>query len=515
MFYRLLDFSSLGIKRKLPTNRPLDPDHGSTVSNHVTAAKKPAAKPTKEDELSKILASGFENSMDSSDEEKEESDAEDNIITEEQYLKEQNDALKKEMLLDSSSESVASDEDYDDLRRANGGSNSNSETNSDDGHDSAGSDTGSLMDSFLKLSDKIEKKVKKTASNDNGVSINEDEIASKEIILNSGKRKHDESILDSSGSSGEAAPKKTKISTVGINIGATLEKDFELIIPSDDDAEPEGKEKGASPNAKGGQKNGEVSASNGTLDTSMFKSACKQTNSSELAKKLQSDRTKQMGATSRSTPDDVVSLSSDDDYDIEMEPHSTEKVEEKEPEDEKRKQRKLLRDDQLADDTKTAQKREQERIKRLDAKKKQLSQYMDSQRSEDPDSQPIDTGEILLDYDSKRKQKIVVHPGIRKHLKDHQVDGIKFMYDCCYGSVDNMKDDPGSGCILAHCMGLGKTLQLITLLHTVISYPQLNTDRILVICPKSTVMNWKDEIERWLMPIKNSRALKLYQFEST
>lgn len=36
------------------------------------------------------------------------------------------------------------------------------------------------------------------------------------------------------------------------------------------------------------------------------------------------------------------------------------------------------------------------------------------------------------------------------------------MYDSCYGSVDSLEKFPGSGCILAHCMGLGKTLQVFT-----------------------------------------------------
>lgn len=56
----------------------------------------------------------------------------------------------------------------------------------------------------------------------------------------------------------------------------------------------------------------------------------------------------------------------------------------------------------------------------------------------------------------------------------------------------------GSGCILAHCMGLGKTLQLIALIDTIISYKELNTRKILVLCPKSTVLNWCDEIANWL-----------------
>lgn len=37
------------------------------------------------------------------------------------------------------------------------------------------------------------------------------------------------------------------------------------------------------------------------------------------------------------------------------------------------------------------------------------------------------------------------------------------MWDCCCESVKEANSSHGSGCILAHCMGLGKTLQVMTI----------------------------------------------------
>lgn len=317
------------------------------------------------------------------------------------------------------------------------------------------------------------------------------------------------------------APRKSK-STVGKNLFSNIEKDNRIVIPSDEEmsgSEPE-KKKSSS------KEKSEVDASAKdavVLDTTMFQTNKKDLNAQQLHRKLQLQSNRNKQSTSRHSPTDYISLSSDDDSEIES--TSIEKKDGKEDdgeENEKRVKRKLLRDDQLADDTKLAQKEESDRIKRLDRKNERLSQFVQSQReSQEEDSESHsqsqvpsqdDPNEVLLDHDTKKKEKIVVHREITKHLKPHQREGIKFMYDCCYGSADTLDKHPGSGCILAHCMGLGKTLQLITLLHTVISYPQLKTDKVLVICPKSTVMNWKDEIERWLSPIKNSRRLKLFHF---
>lgn len=179
-----------------------------------------------------------------------------------------------------------------------------------------------------------------------------------------------------------------------------------------------------------------------------------------------------------------------------------------EPSQKPRSLKPMLRPDQLAGETIKAQKLENERISRLEKKNNMLDKVLKEHPEVDKEK------DLILDYIKETETFIKVHPGIVKYLKPHQFDGVRFMYDSCYGGVETLKKSPGSGCILAHCMGLGKTLQLIALLHTVISYKELKTTKILVLCPKSTVMNWADEIIRWLGPLRQ-KNIKVYTFNDT
>ncbi|KIO21365.1 hypothetical protein M407DRAFT_218326 [Tulasnella calospora MUT 4182] len=59
---------------------------------------------------------------------------------------------------------------------------------------------------------------------------------------------------------------------------------------------------------------------------------------------------------------------------------------------------------------------------------------------------------------------VVIDPRIGRHLRPHQVDGVKFLYE----SVMGMRKHEGYGCILADEMGLGKTLQTVALIWTLL-----------------------------------------------
>ncbi|KAI0093328.1 SNF2 family N-terminal domain-containing protein [Irpex rosettiformis] len=94
---------------------------------------------------------------------------------------------------------------------------------------------------------------------------------------------------------------------------------------------------------------------------------------------------------------------------------------------------------------------------------------------------------------------VVIDPVLARRLRQHQVEGVKFMYEC----VMAMKGHDGRGCILADEMGMGKTLQTITLVWTLLKqnpYAGIGpvVGKVLIVCPVSLINNWKSEFHKWL-----------------
>ena len=98
------------------------------------------------------------------------------------------------------------------------------------------------------------------------------------------------------------------------------------------------------------------------------------------------------------------------------------------------------------------------------------------------------------------KVPVVIDPRLAKVLRPHQVEGVKFLYRCTTGLLD----ENARGCIMADEMGLGKTLQCITLMWTLLKQsPEAGKPTIqkcVIACPSSLVRNWANELVKWLGP---------------
>ncbi|KAM6907548.1 LOW QUALITY PROTEIN: transcriptional regulator ATRX-like [Xenentodon cancila] len=166
----------------------------------------------------------------------------------------------------------------------------------------------------------------------------------------------------------------------------------------------------------------------------------------------------------------------------------------------RKKIRKIIEDVNLCAETQEALREEEERRKRLADRDQQMEDRRVIIEIEDELSQvmyPVTT-KLVLDQDKETKNPLVqVHPNLVKKLKPHQVDGVQFIWDSCCESVKKANSSPGSGCILAHCMGLGKTLQVVTFLHTVLLSSNVKFRTALVVCPLNTILNWVSEFKKW------------------
>ncbi|EDO15107.1 hypothetical protein Kpol_1071p14, partial [Vanderwaltozyma polyspora DSM 70294] len=134
---------------------------------------------------------------------------------------------------------------------------------------------------------------------------------------------------------------------------------------------------------------------------------------------------------------------------------------------------------------------------------------------------------IIMNKASDAEVDVIIDPLLGKFLREHQKQGVKFMYDCiigfcrpeekkdtdCSNSLILEKDYDINGCLLADEMGLGKTLMTITLIWTLLkqtAYPSkvLRNQsgmalhgayrKFIVVCPVTLIDNWKKEFAKWL-----------------
>ncbi|KAG6247405.1 hypothetical protein E4U23_003822 [Claviceps purpurea] len=145
--------------------------------------------------------------------------------------------------------------------------------------------------------------------------------------------------------------------------------------------------------------------------------------------------------------------------------------------------------------------REERRAEELEARRLRLRANLGSATIMSRDKSRLIINESKQDDQSF----IYINQYLGDRIKDHQIEGVRFMWN------QIIQDSAlRQGCLLAHSMGLGKTMQVITLLvaiqeasrssdpSTTSQIPSdLQQSKTLVLCPAGLVNNWIDELLLW------------------
>ncbi|UNI14179.1 hypothetical protein JDV02_000836 [Purpureocillium takamizusanense] len=160
--------------------------------------------------------------------------------------------------------------------------------------------------------------------------------------------------------------------------------------------------------------------------------------------------------------------------------------------------------------------REKRRVEEQEARRRKLRAALGS-----TDMPSNKTRLIINEAKQDHEAFLYINDETAKRIKDHQIEGVRFMWNQIILQDDNQRQ----GCLLAHTMGLGKTMQVITFLVAVqeaarSSDPSareqvpkdLRESKTLVLCPAGLVDNWIDELLQWtsgevLGPIRHVAAM--------
>ncbi len=125
----------------------------------------------------------------------------------------------------------------------------------------------------------------------------------------------------------------------------------------------------------------------------------------------------------------------------------------------------------------------------------------------------VDVSTVELNPNRKADEAVMFFPQFMIDvLKDHQVGGVRFLWERCIGSPELLAaGDKGKGCILAHSMGLGKTIQVlhemivlytqckvVMFVHLALRLKSPTIQTVLILVPINTLHNWASEFRKWL-----------------
>ncbi|KAL9701889.1 hypothetical protein quinque_005330 [Culex quinquefasciatus] len=120
---------------------------------------------------------------------------------------------------------------------------------------------------------------------------------------------------------------------------------------------------------------------------------------------------------------------------------------------------------------------------------------------------PDDKGRVVINVGhAEGEEDIFLAPQIARIIKPHQIGGVRFLFDNIIESIERYDTSTGFGCILAHSMGLGKTLQLVCFSDIFLRHTSSKT--VLIIMPINTLQNWLNEFNTWLPEDPESSPLK-------
>lgn len=142
----------------------------------------------------------------------------------------------------------------------------------------------------------------------------------------------------------------------------------------------------------------------------------------------------------------------------------------------------------------------QQRVQDRDRRQRELKhRFKNMDANDDPSKVVVNTGKF------DHQEFIYLNRLIGNCIQPHQIEGVQFMWREITTDPDNLQ-----GCLLAQTMGLGKTMQVITLLVTIAEAAKSSNENIrnqipsklresqtLILCPPALIENWWEEFLMW------------------